>query len=81
MDRKLHLLESFAVRGSDGRQYTVRGYEHMVHLGEAVPAAAEQWEPTGKVEYKLGDGRHVDMNPDGSFTVAGTTLKLEREQA
>jgi len=60
MDRKLHLLESFDARGQDGKTYRVFGYEHMVR-DESVPGAIEHWEPTGLAEYRLADGRRVEV--------------------
>jgi len=66
MDRKLHLLESFTARGPDGRQYRVFGYEHLVR-DESVAGALDQWESTGQSEYRLDDGRRVDMRDDGSL--------------
>ncbi len=78
MEKMLHLLESFNARGSDGRDYAVRGYEHMVRLEEGLPSS---WEPTGLAEYKLVDGRHVRVESDGSMTVPELGLKLERRCA
>ena len=69
MDRKLHLLESFTAQGTDGRTYRVFGYEHLVR-DESIADAAEHWEPTGIAEYRLADGRRVDMRRDGSIRIA-----------
>ena len=68
MDRKLHLLESFDARGQDGKTYRVFGYEHMVR-DESVAAAIEHWEPTGLAEYRLADGRRVEVENDGSVRI------------
>jgi hypothetical protein len=68
MDRKLHLLESFDARGQDGKTYRVFGYEHMVR-DESVAGAIENWEPTGVAEYRLADGRRVEMGNDGSVRI------------
>jgi hypothetical protein len=70
MEKRLHLLESFTARGSDGREYHVHGYEHLARL-EAVPDAQAQWEPTGIAEYRLDDGRPVTVSRDGAMTVDG----------
>lgn len=75
MEKMLHLLESFNARGSDGRDYAVRGYEHMVRLDEGTPSS---WEPTGLAEYKLVDGRHVHVESDGKLSVPELGLTLER---
>jgi hypothetical protein len=79
MERKLHLLETFKARGADGQVYVVRGYEHMTRLDAVADAHEDQWEPTGVAEYKLEDGRHVDLDASGALVVAGTGLRLERE--
>ena len=71
MDRKLHLLESFTATGTDGRTYRVFAYEHMVR-DESLPGAIDRWEPTGVSEYRLADGRHVDLDADGSVRIAET---------
>ena len=68
MDRKLHLLESFTAQGTDGQTYRVFGYEHLVR-DESLPGAIEHWEPTGVAEYRLADGRPVEMNRDGSVRI------------
>ncbi len=78
MEKMLHLLETFTARGSDGRSYRVQAYEHLARL-DAAPDRQGQWEPTGLAEYKLADGRHVSVDKDGTMTVPGTGVKLERE--
>ena len=67
MDMKSHFLESFDAQASDGKTYRVRAYERLVR-DESLPGA-ERWEPTGVAEYRLGDGRLVDMRPDGSIRI------------
>jgi hypothetical protein len=78
MDKRIHRLETFTARGSDGKTYSVHGYEHQRRL-DAFSADAGQWEPTGVAEYKLPDGRHVDLADDGTLVVAGSDLRLKRE--
>jgi len=78
MEKKLHLLETFTARGSDGQTYHVHVYEHLARL-DAIPDTQGLWEPTGLTEYKLADGRHVGVAKDGAMTVTGTGLRLERE--
>jgi hypothetical protein len=68
MDRKLHLLESFEARGQDGKSYRVFGYEHLVR-DESLAGAIEHWEPTGVAEYRLADGRRVELENDGSVRI------------
>jgi hypothetical protein len=77
LDKKLHQLETFAARGSDGKTYTVRGYEHLARL-ETIGDPNGLWEPTGEAEYKLDDGRPVRVGRDGRMTVSGSDLTLAR---
>jgi hypothetical protein len=78
METMLHLLDTFTARGSDGQTYRVQAYEHLARL-DAVPDTQGQWEPTGVAEYKLADGRHVSVDKDSAMTLAGTSVRLERE--
>ena len=64
MDRKLHLLDSFAARAADGSTVRVYGYEHLAR-DDAWPLPLDQWEPTGTVEYRLENGRQVRLGLDG----------------
>ena len=66
MDRKLHLLESFTAQWPDGQTYKVFGYEHLVR-DETFAGPHEHWEPTGVSEYRLADGRRVDLAADGTL--------------
>jgi hypothetical protein len=77
MDKKLHLLESFTAKGSDGATYKVCGYEHLVR-DESLMGADEHWEPTGLAEYRLDDGQRIEVARDGSMRVAGTGVQLQR---
>ena len=77
MEKKLHLLETFNARGSDGAVYVVHGYEHLTRL-DAVPSVQGQWEPTGLAEYKLADGRHVSVDKGGAMSVPSIGVRLER---
>ena len=80
MEKRIRRLETFTARGSDGQTYSVHGYEHQRRV-DTFGAAPDQWEPTGIAEYKLPDGRHVDLADDGSLVVAGSDLRLERDAA
>ena len=75
MDRRLHQLESFSARGSDGATYKVRAYEHLVR-DEALHDTRERWEPTGQAEYRLDDGRRVDLHADGTMEIAGGGVRI-----
>lgn len=76
MEKKLHFLESFTAQGSDGKEYKVCGYEHLVRDETAVDGI-EHWEPTGVFEYRLDDGRRVDAKPDGSMRIADSDTSLK----
>jgi hypothetical protein len=77
MERKLHLLESFTARGSDGETYKVRGYEHLVR-DESLADGLEHWEPTGQAEYRLEDGQPVEVRRDGSMRLPNSGVQLAR---
>ena len=76
MEKMLHRLETFNARGSDGRTYAVHGYEHLARV-DAFAGPEGHWEPTGQAEYKLSDGRRVDIDRDGVMHVAGCDVRLE----
>lgn len=77
MERKLHLLESFSARGSDGRTYKVRAFEHLAHEGAWLSDGREVWEPTGTTEYRLDDGTVLRPQSDGSLRVQGSDVELQ----
>lgn len=72
MDIRLQLLESFSADGSDGRRYKVCAYDRLA----LVPGTAQQWEPTGVIEYRLDDHRVVQVDTDGSMSVAASGARL-----
>jgi hypothetical protein len=76
MEKKLHLLDSFSAKGSDGSAYKVMAYEHMV-CEDLLRDGKEHWEPTGLTEYRLADGTRVDVASDGSMQVGCTGVKLQ----
>lgn len=80
MEKMLHLLETFRASGSDGKVYVVHGYEHLARL-DSVPDSQGQWEPTGVAEYKLVDGRRIEVDKQGVMTVVDTGVRLERERS
>jgi hypothetical protein len=77
MEKKLHLLDSFMTQGSDGASYKVFGYEHLAR-DPSLTDGLEHWEPTGQSEYKLADGRRVEVRADGSMRIAGSDVSLMR---
>lgn len=74
MDLRLRLLESFMATGSDGNSYKVCAYERLVP--DVSLPDQELWESTGQAEYRLADGRPVEVRRDGSMHIAGTTVEL-----
>lgn len=75
MDRKLHLLDSFRARGSDGAIYKVLAYEHLAK-DESIVDAQDRWEPTGVTEYRLATGTRVSVARDGSMHIANSGVEL-----
>lgn len=76
MEKMLRRLETFTARGSDGKTYHVEAFEHLARL-DVFADAQGQWEPTGQAEYRLADGRTVDVEKDGSMRVADTGVTLQ----
>lgn len=75
MERKLHLLDTYKVRGDDGRPYVVHGYEHLARLdGQAGDELG--WQPTGQIEYRLDSGEIVTVDKSGAMAVAATGVRL-----
>jgi len=74
MDIRLHLLESFAATGTDGRRYKVCAYERL----GLVPGSDDVWEPTGVAEYRLDDGRRLEAGQGDAMLVAGSDVVLTR---
>lgn len=77
MDRKLHLLESFPAKGSDGATYKVMGYEHM-RPDETIADGQERWAPTGVIEFRLESGELVDVRCDGTMLIVNSGIELQR---
>ena len=77
MDRKLHLLDSFKVQGTDGVHYKVMAYEHMLRL-DLLADGQDRWEPTGLTEYRLASGERVHVTADGAMRVVPGGLELHR---
>lgn len=75
MDKKLHLLDTFAAEGADGAAYKVLAHEHLLRT-DLVQDGADHWEPTGLTEYRLATGERVDVTRDGVMRVAATGVEL-----
>ena len=80
MDLKLHLLETFNARGSDGAEYKVCAYERLAPNPSLAPTG-DHWESTGVHEYRLQDGRAVDIAAGGQLRIHGTSIDLKDERA
>lgn len=80
MDKRLHRLETLRLRGSDGEEHVVYGYEHLVFTG-GLPEFDTSWEPTGQVEYKLAEGDRVVVAADGTMSVPRRGLTLAPREA
>jgi len=78
MNLKLHLLESFTARGSDGAIYKVRGYERMAQ-DPSLNDGQEHWQSTGVLEYRLEDGALIDARADGSMRIVHSGVALARQ--
>ena len=76
MEKMLKRLETFTARGSDGKTYSVEAFEHLARV-DVFADPEGQWEPTGEAEYRLADGRAVEVEKDGSMRVAGTDVMLQ----
>ncbi|MBL0421651.1 hypothetical protein JI739_14940 [Ramlibacter sp. AW1] len=79
MDLRLQFLESFAATGSDGQAYKVCAYDRLARAEGA--GGLESWESTGQVEYRLADGRLVDVARDRTLRVNGSEIELKPENA
>ncbi|TFZ01203.1 hypothetical protein [Ramlibacter rhizophilus] len=80
MDLRLQFLESFTAQGSDGQSYKVCAYDRLASTGTG-PNGQEQWESTGQAEYRLEDGRLVEVRRDGSMHIAHSDVELSAEKA
>ena len=75
MDLRLQLLDSFRTVGSDGASYKVLAYERLAP-DTSLADGLEHWEPTGETEYRLADGRRVEVHRDGKMRIAGSDIVL-----
>jgi hypothetical protein len=79
MDKLLHRLETFRAQDAQGHGFTVHAYEPMVRANPSSFEPHLQWEPTGKIEFKLASGEHLDLARDGALTLPGAGLSLYRQ--
>jgi hypothetical protein len=75
MDSRLHLLDSFVVRASDGAIHKVFAYERRIADPNVV--YPDQWESSGVSEYRLENGEPVVLRRDGSMQAAHSGVFLE----
>lgn len=80
MDLRLQLLDTFVAAGSDGGTYKVCAYDRLAP-DLSLHDGGEHWESTGKVEYRLADGRRVEVHRDGSTWIGGSDVLLTMPQA
>lgn len=73
MDLRLQLLETFTAAGSDGQDYKVYAYDR---LARDPSLAGEHWESTGSVEYRLADGRVLQVQRDGTARIDRSSVVL-----
>ncbi|AMO22524.1 hypothetical protein GCM10027034_29230 [Ramlibacter solisilvae] len=78
MELRLQLLETFNARGSDGATYKLCAYDRLAPDLSMAPGS-ERWESTGKVEYRLDDGRSVEVDGQGGLRIAGSGVVLTPE--
>lgn len=77
MSLKLHLLETFGAKGSDGALYKVCAYERMVR-DPSISDGQDHWLSTGVVEYRLDDGALIDAQANGAMRVVHNGVELVR---
>ncbi len=80
MDLRLQLLETFTAQGSDGSQYKVCAFDR---LARDPSVAGDHWESTGTIEYRLVDGRGLEVHRDGTARIdrSEVTLSIPRRAA
>jgi hypothetical protein len=69
METRLHQLETFVARGSDGREYKVCGFERMAREA-TLPQDPDRWQSTGVIEFRLNDGTPVHASREGGMSLA-----------
>jgi len=78
MELHLQLLETITARGSDGASYKLCAYDRLVP-DLSLPADSEHWESSGKIEYRLADGRQVEVDGQGMLRISHTNVVLTPE--
>jgi hypothetical protein len=74
MDLRLQFVESFLATGSDGATYKVCAYDRMTP--DPALSDGEHWQPTGQIEYRLADGRPVEIDGEGTAHIARSDVEL-----
>lgn len=74
MDLHLQFVDSFMAAGSDGTTYKVCAYERFVP--DPALVGGEHWQSTGQMEYRLEDGRPVELEGDGTAHIARSDVLL-----
>jgi hypothetical protein len=79
METRLQWLESLPVHGNDGHDYVVRGYERLARFESTD--GLDRWESTGIAEYRLADGRPVQVDRAGTMRIADSDVTLSPQEA
>lgn len=74
MELRFRLLDTFVAPGSDGATYKVCAYDRLAP-DPSLPDS-EHWDSTGQIEYRLEDGRALQLQRDGTARVAGSGVTL-----
>lgn len=76
MELRLEFMESFMATGSDGATYKVCAYDRQTP-DPSLPDGGEHWQSTGQIEYRLADGRPVEIGADGTAHISRSDVELE----
>lgn len=81
MELRLNLLDTFTAAGSDGARYKVCAYDRLTQDPSLGGDGQEHWTSTGQAEYRLEDGRRVEVSGSGAMRIAGSGVELRPDGA